>query len=134
MSPSNNPQKRFTQPLLINLSRAMGQLFVVANWLSKTFFSSYRLQGVSPVPALSFASVASRVNISFLSRFFLAAAGTWDDLEYDNLEDFDKLLLILHLSMSARIRKIHIAQLSPFAVGPDSGHRESGPAPWALPC
>jgi hypothetical protein len=104
----------------------------VANWLSKTFFSSYRSQGVSPVPASSFSSVPSRVNISFLSRVFLAAAGTWDNLEYDDFEDFDQLLLMLHFSKSARIRKIHIAQLSPFAVGPDSGHRESGPAPWGL--
>ncbi len=52
ISPSGNPQKRFTQPLLINLSRALGQLFRCGKLVIKNFFFLVQITGSIAGPGL----------------------------------------------------------------------------------
>lgn len=52
MSPSGNPQKRFTQPLLINLSRALGQLFRCGKLVIKNIFFLVQITGSIAGPGL----------------------------------------------------------------------------------
>jgi hypothetical protein len=95
MSPSSNPQERFTQPLLINPSRSLDSFLAVANFFQNLFFplvqdyQEYRRSRPRALPLSHHASISVFSADFFRSRRNLGRPS-------DDFEDFDKLLLMLH--------------------------------------
>ena len=128
MSPSSNPQERFTQPLLINPSRGLRQLSRCGKLFSRSiFFSWYKITRSIAGPGLELCLCRITHQFQFSQQIFFRSRRNLGRPS-DDFEDFDKLLLMLHFQNLQEFGRYP----SLFAVGPDSGRRESNPAPWGL--